>query len=55
MIVISLDGIVYQLPAEIVGYIQLLQLFQDREIGNITQEEFILKYDLLTNKIKSLK
>jgi hypothetical protein len=55
MIVISLDGVVYQLPAEIVEYIQLLQLFQDRKIGNITNEEFALKYDLLTAKIQKLK
>lgn len=54
MIVISLDGIVYNLPAEIVGYIQLLQLFQQRETGEISHEEFTLKYELLTDKIKKL-
>ncbi len=55
MIVISLDGRVYNLPAEIVGYIQLLQLFQERETGNISHEEFSLKYELLTEKIKKLQ
>jgi len=55
MIVISLDGIAYEVPAAIVGYIQLLQLFQDRETGKISHEEFSLKYELLTEKINKLK
>lgn len=55
MIVISLDGRVYNLPVEIVGYIQLLQLFQERETGIISHEEFSLKYELLTEKIKKLQ
>jgi len=55
MIVISIDGIVYNLPAEIVGMIQLLQLYQERENGTINQEQFALKFELITEKIKKLQ
>lgn len=55
MIVISIDGTVYTLPAEIVGMIQLLQLYQERESGTINQEQFILKSELITKKIKKLQ
>lgn len=55
MIVISIDGRVYQVPAELVGFIQLLQLFQDRENKIISHEEFYLKYELLTQKLKKLQ
>jgi hypothetical protein len=55
MIVISIDGIVYNLPPEIVGMIQLLQLYQERENGIINQEQFFLKSELLNQKIKKLQ
>jgi hypothetical protein len=51
MIVINLDGEVYQLPAEIVAYIQLLQAFVEHHNGTMGSEQLNLKVDYFTKKI----